>query len=36
MWAADFMGLHLSKKLILKEHEVIGLDNTNDYYYVNL
>ncbi|WP_445384810.1 NAD-dependent epimerase [Robiginitalea sp. IMCC44478] len=30
--AAGFIGYHLSKKLIEQGHEVIGLDNINDYY----
>jgi UDP-glucuronate 4-epimerase len=34
--AAGFIGFHLSKKLLDKGHEVIGLDNINDYYDVNL
>lgn len=34
--AAGFIGFHLSKKLLEKNHNVIGLDNINDYYDVNL
>ncbi|GLB51543.1 NAD-dependent epimerase [Neptunitalea chrysea] len=34
--AAGFIGFHLSKKLLEKGHDVIGLDNINDYYDVNL
>ena len=30
--AAGFIGFHVSKKLIKLGHEVIGLDNINDYY----
>ena len=34
--AAGFIGLHLCKKLIELGHTVIGLDNINDYYDINL
>ena len=34
--AAGFIGAALSKKLLLKRYNVIGLDNLNDYYDVNL
>ncbi|WP_276166292.1 NAD-dependent epimerase [Zobellia alginiliquefaciens] len=34
--AAGFIGFHLSEKLLQQGHEVIGLDNINDYYDVNL
>ena len=34
--AAGFIGFHLSKKLMDAGHEVVGLDNVNDYYDVNL
>ncbi|WP_152576041.1 NAD-dependent epimerase [Pelagihabitans pacificus] len=34
--AAGFIGYHVSRKLIEKGHEVVGLDNINDYYDVNL
>ena len=34
--AAGFIGFHLSKLLIDKGHMVIGLDNMNDYYDVQL
>lgn len=34
--AAGFIGFHLCKLLIEKGHKVIGLDNINDYYDVNL
>ncbi|WP_445381962.1 NAD-dependent epimerase [Robiginitalea sp. IMCC43444] len=30
--AAGFIGFHLSQKLLSQGHEVIGLDNINDYY----
>ena len=30
--AAGFIGFHLSKKLTDQGHEVVGLDNLNDYY----
>ncbi len=33
---AGFIGYHLAKKLLDQGHEVIGLDNINDYYDVNL
>ena len=34
--AAGFIGFHLSKSLLKKGHTVVGLDNINDYYDVNL
>ncbi|WP_286182029.1 NAD-dependent epimerase [Desulfovibrio sp. Huiquan2017] len=34
--AAGFIGFHLSKRLTEAGHEVVGLDNLNDYYDVNL
>ena len=34
--AAGFIGFHVSCKLVDLGHEVIGLDNINDYYDVNL
>lgn len=34
--AAGFIGFHLVEKLISNGDEVIGLDNINDYYDVNL
>ena len=34
--AAGFIGYHLVEKLIKSGHEVIGLDNINDYYDINL
>ncbi|QOG12095.1 NAD-dependent epimerase [Arcobacter sp. FWKO B] len=33
---AGFIGYHLSKKLLERGDEVVGLDNINDYYDVNL
>ena len=34
--AAGFIGFHLSKRLIACGEDVIGLDNLNNYYDVNL
>ena len=34
--AAGFIGFHTTRKLIARGHEVVGLDNLNDYYDVNL
>lgn len=34
--AAGFIGYHLTKKLLKQGYEVVGLDNINDYYDVNL
>lgn len=34
--AAGFIGFHLVKRLIEDGYEVVGLDNINDYYDVNL
>ena len=34
--AAGMIGFHTAKKLIESGHEVIGVDNYNDYYDVNL
>ncbi len=33
---AGFIGFHLAQKLIARGDEVVGLDNINDYYDVNL
>jgi UDP-glucuronate 4-epimerase len=33
---AGFIGFHLGKKLLERGDEVVGLDNINDYYDVNL
>ena len=34
--AAGFIGFHTTEKLIEQGHEVIGLDNINDYYDISL
>ena len=34
--AAGFIGFHLTKKLLESGHTVIGLDNLNNYYDINL
>src|SRR5699024_3903748 len=34
--AAGFIGFYLSKKLLDSDYNVIGIDNLNDYYDVNL
>ena len=34
--AAGFIGFHTCKRLLEAGHEVVGLDNMNDYYDVNL
>lgn len=34
--AAGFIGFHLSKRLLERGDKVVGLDNINDYYDVNL
>ncbi|WP_431160398.1 NAD-dependent epimerase [Flagellimonas beolgyonensis] len=34
--AAGFIGFHVSKKLLERGHTVLGLDNINDYYDINL
>lgn len=34
--AAGFIGFHLSKKLLDESHQVIGIDNLNNYYDPNL
>lgn len=34
--AAGFIGFHLSKRFLSEGREVVGLDNINDYYDVNL
>ena len=33
---AGFIGFHLVNKLIDENYEIVGLDNINDYYDVNL
>ena len=34
--AAGFIGFHLCKKLLQENEEIIGLDNMNSYYDLNL
>ncbi len=34
--AAGFIGFHTARKLLAAGHEVVGLDNLNDYYDVSL
>lgn len=34
--AAGFIGFHICKSLLKKKHEVVGLDNINDYYDAKL
>lgn len=34
--AAGFIGFHVTKKLLENGNEVIGIDNINDYYDINL
>ncbi len=34
--AAGFIGFHLSEKLLGSGFTVVGIDNINDYYDVNL
>lgn len=34
--AAGFIGMHLTQSLLEEGHEVVGLDNFNDYYDVSL
>ena len=34
--SAGFIGFHLSKRLIKEGIPVVGVDNLNDYYDVNL
>lgn len=34
--AAGFIGFHVSKRLLNDGHQVVGIDNINDYYDVNL
>ncbi len=33
---AGFIGFHLARRLLADGHEVIGIDNFNDYYSVRL
>jgi len=34
--AAGFIGFYVSKRLLEQGHEIVGIDNLNDYYDVNL
>ncbi len=34
--AAGFIGFHLSRRLLERGDSVIGIDNLNEYYDVNL
>ena len=34
--AAGFIGMYTAKRLLEAGHEVVGLDNLNDYYDVKL
>lgn len=34
--AAGFIGFHVTQRLLVAGHQVVGLDNLNDYYDVNL
>ena len=34
--SAGFIGFHLAKRLIELDYNVVGLDNINDYYDVDL
>lgn len=34
--SAGFIGFHIVNKLISKSHEVVGIDNINDYYNIEL
>ncbi|MFT6733854.1 MAG: UDP-glucuronate 4-epimerase, partial [Polaribacter sp.] len=34
--AAGFIGFHLTKRLCAQGHDVVGIDNLNNYYDVNL
>jgi len=34
--SAGFIGFHLVKRLLTDGHDVIGVDNLNDYYAVSL
>ena len=33
---AGFIGSHLCEKLLVEGHDVIGVDNLNDYYDITL
>ncbi|MBF0096107.1 MAG: NAD-dependent epimerase [Magnetococcales bacterium] len=34
--AAGFIGFHLAQRLLAEQHEVVGVDNLNDYYDLTL
>lgn len=34
--AAGFIGFHITKRLLSEGHDVVGIDNLNDYYDVTL
>ena len=34
--AAGFIGFHVSKRLLEAGHQVVGIDNLNDYYDASL
>jgi UDP-glucuronate 4-epimerase len=34
--AAGFIGMHTAERLLRAGHEVVGLDNVNDYYDTGL
>ena len=34
--SAGFIGYHLTKSLLNDNYEVLGIDNLNDYYDINL
>ena len=34
--SAGFIGFHLTKKLLNTDYDIVGLDNINNYYDVNL
>ena len=34
--SSGFIGFHLAKKLLEQGHDVVGIDNHNDYYDISL
>ena len=34
--AAGFIGMHVAQRLLDRDHEIVGIDNLNDYYDPNL
>ena len=34
--AAGFIGFHIAQRLLNEGHDVVGIDNMNDYYEVSL